>query len=327
MRKIKWGVLGTAGILAQTGVGMQVAELCEPYAIAGRNAEKVEKTRALYGFEKAYTDYEELLNDENVEAVYIPLPNSLHCEWTKKALRHKKHVLCEKPLAPSEAEAKELFEVARENGVYLMEAYAYTHSPFIKAVKKEISDGAIGDILYMEAAFVYSEHAETNIRMNKETCGGSVYDVGVYCTTLIQTMLGEEEPVNVQAIAEYTDKGIDSCCNVLMRYADGKKATLTCGMCLEKCKDRRIDRFVIHGTKGAITSRKFEFNLMGQLSYEVADENGNIRTETVDCPQNYALEVDQRSRCIQSEEKPYVTEAFTLQNARTIEAIVKAINY
>ena len=142
MRKIKWGVLGTAGIARGCTIpGMQQAENCEMYAIAGRSIEKAEAFRAEFGFQKAYGSYEALLNDPEVEAVYIPLPNELHCEWAVKALNAKKHVLCEKPLAPTLEEIERMIAAANENGVLLMEAFAYLHSPIVSAVKAELDSG------------------------------------------------------------------------------------------------------------------------------------------------------------------------------------------
>ncbi len=125
MRKIRWGVLGTAGIARSCTIpGMLLAENCEPYAIAGRDPEKAEQFRTEFGFAKAYRGYEELLADPAVEAVYVPLPNTLHCEWVIRAARAGKHILCEKPLAPDAKQAEEMFAAARENGVWLMEAFA-----------------------------------------------------------------------------------------------------------------------------------------------------------------------------------------------------------
>ena len=124
MRKIKWGVLGTAYIFERdTARGMTLAENCELVAIAGRTLEKALAFKEKYGFARAYGSYDALLDDPEIEAVYIPLPNTMHCEWTLRALRKGKHVLCEKPLAPTAQEAEEMFRVAKENGVHLMEAF------------------------------------------------------------------------------------------------------------------------------------------------------------------------------------------------------------
>ena len=138
MEKIRWGVLGTADIArTQTIPAMKLATNCELYAVAGRSPEKAKDFRKEFGFQKAYGSYDELLADPAVEAVYISLPNHLHCEWAVRALKAKKHVLCEKPLAVSKAQAESMFQAAEENGVYLMEAFAYLHSPIISAIRAE----------------------------------------------------------------------------------------------------------------------------------------------------------------------------------------------
>ncbi|WP_233435727.1 Gfo/Idh/MocA family protein [Blautia obeum] len=210
MRKIKWGVMGTAFICERsTFPGMLQAENCEMYAIAGRNMEKAERFKETYGFQKAYGSYEKLLADPKVEAVYIPLPNTMHYEWTIRALKSGKHVLCEKPLAPTEAQAEEMFKAAEENHVYLMEAFAYQHSPYIAAVRKEIENGTIGDVRYMESAYITSDYDPKNIRMRRDTLGGCTYDLGVYNTSLILRILGDE-PAKVRAIASFSEEKIDT---------------------------------------------------------------------------------------------------------------------
>ena len=195
MRKINWGVIGTAGIAkGQTIPGMKLAENCSLLAIAGRDMKKAQAYQKEFGFERAYGSYEELLADPDVEAVYIPLPNTLHFEWTRKALQAKKHVLCEKPLVPTAKEAEELFALADENGVILMEAFAYLHSPWIAAIRQELDSGVIGQVRYMESQFLTSDYDSSNIRMRRETCGGSVYDLGCYTVTMIAWMLGRQLP-------------------------------------------------------------------------------------------------------------------------------------
>ena len=328
MNKIKWGVLGTAGIAkGQTIPGMKEADNCELYAIAGRNLEKAKAFQEEFGFEKAYGSYEELLQDENVEAVYIPLPNTMHYEWTVKALNAKKHVLCEKPLAPSEEIAKEMIQAAKENGVFLMEAFAYLHSPFTKAIKEEIVNKIIGDVVYMESTFITSDYDLSNIRVRRETLGGCLYDLGCYNTTQILWML-EEEPERIKAISDFSPQGIDSYTTAIMNFKSGKRAVLNCGMVLQKETNGRFDRidnFRIHGTKGSIKA-EVQFNQAGKLAYSINVE-GKEEVKVVDTPQNYKLEVEQLGRCILEGEKPYVSNEFTLRNARVLDRILKEIEY
>ena len=325
MEKIKWGVLGTAGIAAgQTIPGMMEARSCERYAVAGRDPEKAERFREKFGFEKAYGSYEELLEDPLVEAVYIPLPNSLHFEWVKKALQHGKHVLCEKPLTPTAEEAEELFRIAEENHVFLMEAFAYLHSPLIAAIRDEISRGTIGDIRYMESQFVTSDYDLSNIRMRKETKGGCAYDLGCYNTSMILWMT-EKEPDEIKAVAAFSPEGVDVLTTAIFTYKDGMKAMMNCGMVLKTEGNKRLDQLRIEGTEGSIRSTA-EFNGCGNLSYTVI-KDGATKEKYISAPQNYRLEVEQLGRCIREGETPHVSKEFTLTNLRTLERIIKEISY
>ena len=325
MRKIKWGVLGTAGIAKGCTIpGMLQAENCELYAIAGRSMEKATAYQKEFGFEKVYGSYEALLADPEVEAVYIPLPNTLHHEWTIKAMDAKKHVLCEKPLAPTAELAQEMIAAAERNGVVLMEAFAYLHSPIVKAIKEELDNGVIGDVLYMETAFMTSDYDVSNIRMRKDTCGGCLYDLGCYNTSQILWMLGEE-PEKVQAFGDFSDYGVDMYTSALLKFRDGKRAAMSCGMILKTEGDKRLDRLQIHGTKGYIKS-EVKFNEEGNLQYTVVTD-GKEEIKSVFAPQNYRLEVEQLGRCITDGETPHVSHEFTLKNARLIDKILEEIGY
>ena len=322
MRKVRWGVLGTADIArGQTIPGMQMAEHCELYAIAGRRMEKAKSYQEEFGFRKAYGSYDEMLADPEVEAVYIPLPNDIHCEWTVKALKAKKHVLVEKPMAVSEAQAKEMFRAAEENGVYLMEAFAYLHSPFVKEVKAELDAGTIGEIRYFESAFITGRRPDTDIRLRRETFGGAMYDLGCYSVSMAMWMLGKE-PDEVRASAQFSEKKIDLFTSALLLYDNGAVANLDCGMLLP---EGRLDRFRIHGTLGEIVS-PVEFNQCGEIPYTVI-RNGVKETKTVTAPNNYALESEQLSLCVLGEARPHVTKEFSLLTARVTDRILQAIGY
>lgn len=327
MRKIKWGVMGTAYICERsTFPGMKLADNCEMYAIAGRSMEKANVFKEKYGFQKVYGSYEELIDDPEVEAVYIPLPNTMHYEWTIRALKKKKHVLCEKPIAPTMEQTKEMFAVAEENGVYLMEAFAYQHSPYVEAICEEVRNGIIGDVRYMESAYVTSNYDISNIRMRKESLGGCIYDLGVYNTSLILRILGDE-PETVKAISSFSKEGIDTYTSVIFEYADGKKAAFSSGMVLETEENRHIDRFEIQGSKGSIKGTGFEFNGDGELSYSVNVTGEKEVIKTIRVPQNYCLETEQFGRCVAGEEKPAVTKEFSITNAGIIDGILKEIGY
>lgn len=324
MQKVKWGVLGTANIAGGCTIpGMKLADNCELYAISGRSAKKAESFKEKYGFNKFYGSYEELLKDDEVEAVYIPLPNGLHFQWVKAALEHKKHVLCEKPMALCADDATELYKIAEENGVILMEAYAYLHSPYIKSLKDDIASGVIGKVGYIESSFVTQGYKE-DIRLYKEQGGGAMYDLGCYCTTMILS-LNEDEPEYVKAVAEFSDKDVDVMTSAIIRFKNGVRAAFNVGMILGEDTDARNDRLYVYGSKGCIRS-SVEFNQSGELTYHIFTDTGVIERK-VSAPQNYSLEVAQLGRCILQGERPFVTPDFSVKNSKLMDMVLNEIGY
>ncbi|MBR6090827.1 MAG: Gfo/Idh/MocA family oxidoreductase [Anaerolineaceae bacterium] len=321
---VRWGVLGTANIARGCTIpGMKTAENCELYAIAGRNKDKAEMYQKEFGFAKAYAGYDALLEDPMVQAVYIPLPNHLHKEWVIRALRAGKHVLCEKPLALNAADAKEMFDEAKANGVILMEAYAYLHSPYTAFVMQDVKSGILGQIDYIETAFLTQGYTE-DIRMHKSMGGGAMYDLGCYCTTMILSLV-DSEPEYVKADAEFGYDNVDVFDSALIRFKNGVRASFNVGMIFPPASDARQDRLYIHGSKGCIRS-DIEYNQAGTLSYTVITEDGKL-TRTVNARSNYALEVEQLGRCIENKEKPHVSQEFSIKNAELLDSLLKAAGY
>ncbi len=324
MAKIKWGVLGTANIARGCTIpGMKLAKDCELYAIAGRSLEKAESFKQEFGFEKAYGSYEDLIADKDVQAVYIPLPNNLHLKWVKEALNAGKHVICEKPLALNAGEAAEMFDTAKANGVYLMEAYAYLHSPYVESLKKDIADGVIGEVDYIETAFVTQGYKE-DIRLHKELGGGAMYDLGCYCTTMILSLI-DSEPEYVKAGAEFTDLGVDCMTSGMIRFQNGARAAFNVGMVLGENTNSRYDRLYIHGTEGAIRS-EVEYNQQGEACYRIF-KNNEVIERKISIPQNYSLEIAQMCRCISGGETPHITPEFSIKNAQLMDRVFTEIGY
>lgn len=342
---VKWGILGTAGIAAGCTIpGMKQAENCELYAIVGRNEKKALEFQDRYGFEKAYVGYDALLADPQVQAVYVPLPNDIHYEWVLKAVKAGKHVLCEKPMALNADEARAMYAAAKENGVILMEAFAYLHSPYVDMLKEDVKSGIIGDIDYIETAFLTQGYKE-DFRLHKEFGGGAFYDLGCYCTTMILTLaeasrtgsdaemsVKEEKscnaawkPLYVKAVAEFTEEGVDMMTAGIMQFESGLRASFNVGMNLGINTNSRFDRLYVHGSKGCIRS-DVEYNQEGELKYTVVTE-GKTLERKVRAGQNYALELEQMNRCILYGEKPHVTPEFSIANARLMDAVLKEIGY
>lgn len=322
--KVRWGILGTANIARWATIpGMKLAKNAELVAIAGRSAEKAQRYAETFGIPKAYGSYDELLSDPEVEAVYIPLPNDIHIKWVTAALRAGKHVLCEKPLAMNAGEVEEMFRTAKECGKYLMEAYAYLHSPYVQSLKDEVASGIIGDVDYIDTAFVTQGYKE-DFRLHKEFGGGAMYDLGCYCTTMILSLIDSDVEF-VKASAEFSDLGVDVLTSGQMRFRNGARASFNVGMILDETSNSRFDRLYVHGTKGSIRS-DVEYNQQGKVSYKVYTEDG-VKVREIDVPQNYALEIDQLSLSIRGEDTPHVTEAFSIKNAKLIDAVLKEIGY
>lgn len=270
---IKWGVLGTAGIARWATIpGMKKSKNCELYAIAGRDEKKVDAYKKEFGFEKGYVGYDALLADPDVQAVYIPLPNHIHCEWVIKALEAKKHVLCEKPLAMNAYEVQKMFDAAKKNGVILMEAYAYLHSPYVESLKKDVQSGIIGNVDFIDTAFVTQGYKE-DFRLHKEFGGGAMYDLGCYCTTMILSLINSDV-TEIHASADIKN-GVDYLTVAGLNFANGARASFTVGMALGANTNGRYDRLYIHGTKGSIISA-VEYNQEGKLSYTISAEGKSI---------------------------------------------------
>ncbi|RGY97734.1 Gfo/Idh/MocA family oxidoreductase [Clostridium sp. AM58-1XD] len=319
--KIRWGVLGTAAIAKNhTLPGMKEAYNCMLYAIAGRNSEKTKAFKEEFGFEKAYQSYDELLDDDNVEAVYIPLPNQLHKEWVIKAARKKKHILCEKPLAPTAEEVKEVVDICRQEGVILMEAFAYLHSNATRQVIREVHDGAVGTPVFVETVFMVRPWEKENIRMRRETMGGCTYDQGCYNISMMLSLL-DEVPDEIQAIAHFMENGVDDFSSAYFHFPSGARASCISGM----CSGQRADRYLIHGTEGTLEA-PLPYNAKGKLSYYIHKDGTTIRKD-VEAPSNYRLEAEQFGRCILEGERPLVSNEFSIKNAEVLTEVLKKIGY
>lgn len=325
MKKINWAVLGTANIAREEVIpGINLSTYGNLYAIAGRKVEKVQAFQQLFNFEKAYTNYDDVLNDPLVEAVYIPLSNELHKEWIIKAAKKKKHILCEKPLVSSAKDLEEVMAVCKEEGVLFMEAFAYLHSPIMVDLIKRVNEGVIGEIKLIETTFHIPKQPDENIRSRKETLGGGQYDVGSYNISLILKLMNQL-PVRVDAMAQMTPAGVDQYCHSVLTFENEVLATSSCGMILQETAVDRIDRCFIQGTTGSIET-KIPYNGTGKLSYQVV-KNETLQTVELDVPNNYALQIDQFSKCVSGEEAPLVSNEFSYAVAKVQDQILNKIGY
>jgi len=229
MNKVRWGVLSTAKIAREKVIpAMQAGSYCSMDAIASRNMEQSRATADLLGIPKAYPSYEALLADDTVDAIYIPLPNYLHVPWALKALAAHKHVLCEKPIGLSSAEAKQLqFAASLKPQLKIMEAFMYRFHPQWQQVKKIAQDGSIGRLVTIQSFFSYYNMDAANIRNQKDMGGGGLMDIGCYCISLSRFIFGEE-PASVVGHVEF-DQVLQTDClaSGILHFKKGT-ATFTC---------------------------------------------------------------------------------------------------
>jgi predicted dehydrogenase len=245
---LRWGVLSTADI-ARTKVipGMRRAARTDVVAIASRDGDRARQVATELAIPTAHESYEALLADPTVDAVYIPLPNSLHAEWTLRAADAGKHILCEKPLAMTSADARRMVDGCRAAGVHLAEAFMYRLHPSWVAVRELVASGRIGRLTAIQSWFSYFNDDPANIRNIRSAGGGALYDVGCYCVNLSRMLFGSE-PTRVQAaLTRDPVGGTDVVTSALLEFAGGV-ASFTCSTRAED--DQRVH---IYGTEGRIS--------------------------------------------------------------------------
>ncbi|MFT7577554.1 MAG: xylose dehydrogenase (NAD/NADP) [Alphaproteobacteria bacterium] len=217
---LRIGMLGTARIARQFASGVAPSTEVRVVGIASRDKVKADAFAAELNIPRAFSSYDELLAAADIDAVYIPLPNTMHAEWTIKAAEAGKHVLCEKPLAMSLTEAKAMFDAARRNGVQLVEAYPYLSQPTTLKARELIRSGGIGRPQLISANFGVSFSDPADIRFQPDLGGGSMLDAGSYCVSFARVMAGER-PKRVQALARWTETGVDRTMVATIEFPSG----------------------------------------------------------------------------------------------------------
>lgn len=225
---LRWGILGVAKINERLIPAFQKAEKLTLAAIASRSLEKAQTAAKAAGIPKAHGSYEALLDDPDIDAVYIPLPNHLHDEWTRKAADRGKHVLCEKPLCPTASPAQELVAYCKEKKICLMDGFMWPHHPRTALLRQFLDQGSIGPVKHITSCFTFLLDLDPkNIRLQSEMGGGGLLDVGCYPVYGIRWAM-QAEPVRVWAAARY-EQGVDVFMMATMWFADGRTASFDCG--------------------------------------------------------------------------------------------------
>jgi predicted dehydrogenase len=322
MRRLRFGVLSTANIgLTKAIPGIAAAANSEVVAIASRNATAARAAAERLGIPTAHGSYEALLADPDVEAVYIPLPNHLHAEWTIAAARAGKHVLCEKPLALSAADAERMVEACEREGVRLMEAFMYRQHPSWVAVRDLVASGRIGRLVAVQSWFSYFNDDPANIRNLVEAGGGALFDIGCYCVNLSRMLFDGEPSRVVGSILRDPVGGTDVVASGILEFGDGV-ATFTASTRAED--DQRVD---IYGRTGRI-SVEIPFNIPPHLPTRIHVAAGGdppvapaIETLTFDAADPYTAEAERFADAVLDHREVPVPPADAVANLRVIEQL------
>ncbi len=324
-RRVRWGVLSTANIATEKVIpGFRRSPRSEVIGIASREDGRARDVATRLGIPRAYGSYEAMLADPDIDAVYNPLPNHLHAEWTIAAARAGKHVLCEKPLALTAAEAQVMVDACRDAGVLLMEAFMYRQHPSWIAVRELVRSGRIGRVAAIDSWFSYFNDDTANIRNIRDAGGGALYDIGCYCVNLSR-MLFDAEPVGVQStIMRDPDLGVDVLTSGILAFPTGV-ATFTCSTRTET--DQRVH---VYGTRGRI-SVEIPFNIPPDRPTRIFVTAGGdppvapaTETLTFDTADPYACEADRFADAVLDGVPLPVEPEDAVANMRVLDALFAA---
>jgi predicted dehydrogenase len=313
---VQWGVLSTAHINAKFLAGVAQSDECDILAVASRDADRAATYAREHEIERSYGSYDQLLDDPDVEVVYISLPNSMHVEWTERALRKGKHVLCEKPLSRRLADVEAAFDAAESADRQLMEAFMWRHNPQTERLVELVQAGVIGRPTLLRAAFSFAIAAgdEANVRLSADLEGGALMDVGCYCISAARLLAGEPETVSGHQLTG--GHGVDVAFAGSMRFASGMLAHFDAGIALA---DR--DELEVVGDEASLFlddpwhCREPVIELR---------RGGTVERITLEPADSYQLEAENLSAAIRGQAAPRLGRADAVGQARVIEALYAA---
>jgi len=322
--RVKWGVLGAARIALKKVIpALQQAERCQVVAIASRDASKAREAAQALGIPRAYGSYEELLADPEVEVVYNPLPNHLHVPWTLRAAQAGKHVLCEKPIGLTAAEARTLLAARDRAGVKVQEAFMVRTHPQWLAARELARSGRLGDVRTILGVFSYYNDDPRNVRHVVDYGGGALMDIGCYPVTVSRFLFGEE-PRRVAGVLERDPRfGTDRLASALLEFPSGHCA-FTCGTQLVP-----YQRVQILGTRGRVEV-EIPFNAPPDRPCRIFVDDGRDvfgggqETITFETCDQYTIQADLFSSAVRGEREQAVPLEDAVDNMRVIEAIFRS---
>jgi predicted dehydrogenase len=311
---VRLGIVSTADINRKVIPGAHASERIELIAVASRDQGRAEVYAKQWEIERAYGSYEALLEDSDVDAVYLPLPNTMHREWSIRSLEAGKHVICEKPFSKRAKDVEAAFDAAERTGRLLTEAFMYRHNPQTGRLLELVQEGAIGELRVVRSAFSYSLYDADNIRLRTDVDGGSLMDVGCYCVSGSRLLAGEPESVSGSAYIGPT--GTDWVFTGSMKFPGDVLAMFDCGTCLPE-----RDELEAIGTEGSL------FLDDPWHCYEPVIElrrDGGTETIELEPVDSYRLELENLADAIDGSAPLLLARDDAVGQARTIEALFRS---
>jgi D-xylose 1-dehydrogenase (NADP+, D-xylono-1,5-lactone-forming) len=311
---VRWGLLSTAHINRLLIPPAKASPKLDVVAVASRDPARAEAYAREWGIPRAHGTYEALLDDPDVEAVYISLPNSLHVEWSIKALEAGKHVLCEKPFDKRPERVEEAFDAAERAGRLLMEAFMYRHNPQTKRLTELVEDGAIGNLQTIRAAFSYSLYDAENVRLRADVEGGALMDVGSYCVSGSRLLGGEPTRVFGEQLVGPT--GVDVRFHGTMRFPSGVVSQWDCGMVMPE-----RDELEVIGDEASLFLDDPWHCRTPVIEVRRGGETERFELDPVD---SYGLELENLSDAIRGVGEPLLGREDAVGQARAIKALFRS---
>ena len=311
---VRWGILSTARINRLVIPGAHASEKVELVGVAGRDRARAEAYAKEWEIPRAYGSYEALLADDEIEAVYISLPNNLHVEWSIRSLEAGKHVLCEKPLAKRAAEVERAFDAAARAGRLLSEAFMYRHNPQARRLVELVDGGAIGDLRVVRSCFSFTVGDPQNIRLRPELDGGALMDVGCYCVSGSRLLAGEPQHVFGRQLIGAT--GTDAVFTGLLSFPGDVFALFDCGTMLPT-----RDELEAIGTEASLF---LDDPWHGRRPVIELRRSGGVERIELERVDNYRLELENVSDAIRGEGELLLGREDAVANARAIEALASS---
>jgi D-xylose 1-dehydrogenase (NADP+, D-xylono-1,5-lactone-forming) len=309
---VRWGIVSTADINRKVIPGAKASPKVELAGVASRTQERAEQYASWWEIPRAYGSYDALLADDDIDAVYISLPNTLHCEWSVKALEAGKHVLCEKPLSRHPDEVAAAFDVADRTGRLLSEAFMWRHNPQTARLKELLDQGAIGELRLVRSTFSYSLYDESNIRLQTEVEGGALMDVGCYTISGSRFLAGGE-PERVFGEAWFGPTGTDWVFAGTMRFPGDVIASFDCGTAMPN-----RDELEAVGSEGSLFVDDPWHCLRPGIELR---RDGSVERIELEPQDSYRLELENMSDAIRGRGELLLARADAMGQARALEAL------